>query len=604
MSNLFLDIETRSGADLKKTGVYRYAEDPEFEILMCAWSNGGPTRVAVGQDAIRQIPGLRDPAVTKIAHNAQFERVCFSRFLGLEVGQYLDPDEWDDTMVLAAEAGHPTGLADLALALGAEAKDTAGTRLINLFSKPNRTGGWNRPADYPEQWDEFVEYCRQDVDTMIDVYHRLPGWPTPDEAAVWRMDQRINDRGMLADLPLARLAIAADAENQSAMSQRLRDLLGIENPGSVIQVATALADTGLELENLRADTVREALLREDLSEVQREALQLRVELALVAAKKYQAILNRASADSRVRGQFRFFGAHTGRWSGSGVQLQNLPRHQLKHPEAAILDLRLGLGAGPQDLKALVRPTFLGPLAVVDYSAIEARVLAWLAGEQWAIDAFAAGRDIYTETANRMGGMTRQEGKVATLALGYQGGVNSLSHMGAKGTHEELDWIKVRWRKANQRIVRYWARLEEMFAEGGREGPIQIRASDRDRFVYLPSGRWLTYHQVKFDRWRDTAEERTKQGWRYSGLRGRVDMYGGRLAENIVQAVSRDLLAHAMAEMERRGLRVVGHVHDEVLIEGGQAELDLAVELIRTNPSWAEGLPLDAEGFLTRRYRKG
>lgn len=615
-NRLYLDIETYSPVDLKAAGAYAYAEHPDHLVLMCAYSfNGEPARVAVGEDEVWTRLGgyLTNPSYLKVAHNAQFDRVNLSRLAGCAEGEYLDPAQWEDSMARAAENALPASLDKLAKALGAEEKDSAGTRLINLFSKPNRKGERVRAEDEPEKWAEFVEYARQDVDTLVDVDRLLPPWPSEYERRLWVVDQRINDRGIKADLPLAEWALAEDVRNRERAEADLREVLGIDNANSVVQVKAALENLGLELPNLRVATVTEYLERDDLTPQQRHALGLRAEIALTAAKKYQAILNGTNSDGRLRGQFKFYGAHTGRWSGRGVQLQNLPRAELRHPESVILDSQLGLCAPPQDLKALIRQTFVGPFVVSDYSAIEARVLAWVADEQWALDAFAKGRDIYVETAERMGGLTRQQGKVAVLALGYQGGVNSLAHMGAQGTEEELNSLKVAWRRANRRIVRLWSNLDEAFAEGGRAGRLRVQRRGKDRLLHLPSGRYLTYRNVRYDTWRFTDEDgrtRTKKGWRFDGMLGRTDTYGGRLSENAVQAISRDVLADLLDRLEHHEAAVVGHVHDEVLVDapGGSREQEQLLQLVTAEmsrgPEWAEGLPLKGEGFVTERYRKG
>ena len=611
---LVLDLETYSEVDLTKSGPYPYAEHPSTEVLMCGYSyDGEPAKVLVGHEEIIRILGddLVDPEVTKIAHNTGFDRVVLSGMLGMPVGHYLDPAQWEDTVPLAAEAGLPLSLADLTKALGVAEKDSAGTRLINLFSKPTRTGERNGPDNKPEEWQSFIDYCRQDVDSLVEARQNLPGWPTEDERKMWIVDQRINDYGMGSDVEFARWAVKQDERNRLESSAKLESLLEIQNAGSVQQIKAGLSRLGLDLPNLRSDALRELLAGDSLTDDQRQALELRLEISLVAAKKYQAVINSACSDSRFRGGFRFYGAHTGRWSGRGVQLQNLPRAQMTVPKAAILDARLGNRAEPQTLKASVRSTFVGPFVVSDYSAIEARVLAWVAGEQWALDAFANDRDIYVETAERMGGLTRQQGKVAVLALGYQGGENSLRHMGAKGSDSELKAMKVQWRRANRRIVKFWEELEAAFWEGGRAGNIRVEKVGRDRHVYLPSGRFLCYRKVKKEAWyfQDEDGDRVrKYGIRFSNSRGRTDTYGGRLAENIVQAVSRDLLGDLLVRLADQGYRTVGHVHDEVIVETSDANSarDMAdIELLMSQgPDWAEGLPLAAEAFVCDRYQKG
>jgi DNA polymerase len=618
---LDIDIETYSGVELKKSNVYAYVEDPEFEVLMAAWSlEDGPVEVALGEKEILEIPGLWDDDVLKCAHNAGFERVCLSRMNGMSVGDYLPPEHWLDTMALAAEYGWPRGLGKLAIALGAEPKDEAGTRLINLFCMPYR-GRRVRPDEYPEKWADFVEYCRQDVVTLQDIRHRLPDWPEKTiEHRLWNADQRINDRGIKVDLPFVHKAVEAATENSERARTEAIEITGIENPGSTQQLTQWFYDNDLVLGDLKADTVTSALNGDCTPEVKR-VLELRQELALVASRKYEAALRGCSIDGRLRGQFSFHAAHTGRWSSRGVQLHNLPRQSDPREAAGILDLTYGLGASPDMLKSLVRPMFLGPFAISDFSAIEARVIAWLAGEQWVLDAFEEGRDIYVETAARMGGMTRQEGKVAVLALGYQGSVGSLRAMGY-GTGEEtistttkrpfrsgqvqaareestnqnkteseaLALVK-KWRKANPRIVRFWTNLESVFRSGGTLGRLTVEAEGSDRIIRLPSGRGLHYHKVS-----------TGSRLRYLHIQGyREDTYGGRLAENVTQAVARDLLADAMLRLDEAGYYVVGHVHDEVIVESD--DLEGIRRIMKTGPDWSEGLPLDASADLAERYTK-
>jgi DNA polymerase len=417
---VFCDIETRSSTDVKM-GVYRYSEDPDFQILMAAWHvDGEPTWVDTDSEVIHtRLLDFLDAGATFVAHNAQFERVCFSRMLGLPVGEYLPPEQWHDTMAVAGERGYPQSLGALAVALGAEPKDEAGTRLIKTFCVPKRGGGWVRPEDKPTEWADFIAYCAQDVDTMVDAHARLGDWPTAMERSVWIADQKINDRGMLIDTELAAAALIASDENRMLQELEMQQMTGMLNPGSGPQLTAWLESRGVPVPNLQAATIQ-SLIDGDLYDDVRRVLELRQELALVAAKKYQAALSAVSSDNRLRGTLRFFGAHTGRWTGRGAQPQNLPRASLDDDvavEAAVLDLRMGLGADSETLKALVRPMFLGPMTVVDYAAIEARVLAWMANETWALDAFNAGRDIYTETAQRMGGLTRSQGKVACIAKG-------------------------------------------------------------------------------------------------------------------------------------------------------------------------------------------
>lgn len=627
---LFIDIETFSSVDLKKAGVYAYAESLDFEILMAAWSadHGATVNLAVGEGEISRIPGLFDPQVTKVAHNAAFERVCLSLLAAPEAlgpEGYLPPEQWVDTQLLAAEAGLPQSLDKLAKAVGADEKDSAGTRLVNLFCRPQR-GRRVFPGEKPDQWSEFKAYCVQDVVTLVDVFNRLPArhLPTTLEQQVWLVHETVNDRGIRIDRELAQAAVLAGEANHAAHRAEVTDLTGVDNPGSVQQIQTWLQGTGLDLPDLRAATVTDALAG-SLTPSQRRVLELRQELALSSSKKFEAALTGVCDDDRLRGQFRFFGAHTGRWSGRGVQLQNLaraafekesPNGETVWDEAgerrAMENLKSGRGADSVSLKKMVRPLFVGPFTVVDYSAIEARVLAWLAGEEWVLEAFRDGRDIYSETAKRTGGLTRFEGKVMTLALGYQGGVGSLRVMGgeALGTDAQLQRLVDLWRGANPNVVRFWSRLDAAFRRTGKVGHLSVeKTEDRQgRKIILPSGRAIHYHKVGFhtltraghkkkappsDRWARPS---------FADPRGiRVDTYGGKLAENVTQAVARDVLAEALTALHRQGHRVVGHIHDEVLVEG--TDLSSVSEIMRQVPPWAEGLPIDVDGAVTERYRK-
>lgn len=623
---LYLDYETRAAVDLKKAGLYAYVECPEFQVLMCAWSlNGDRVQIALGEDECRRIPGLTDSTVIKVAHNAQFERIVSSRLIGLPAGKYLIPEPWYDTAAIAAEKGLPRKLANLAPALGAEEKDEAGTRLINLFCKPNRKGEWNDYRSHPAQWLEFIDYCEQDVYTLIDVCKRmggLGGWPNLTEREVFMVDQRMNDRGVAVDLEMAREAVRCLEQNSLDQMNEITSLSGgtIVNPNSQPQMMAWVRSEGIPIKNLQAGTLENLLAGDTLTPTQRTILELRTDLALTASKKFAAAVLGCSADGRLRGQFQFFGAHTGRWSGRGVQLQNLPRASLPstyHVDEAILTLKLGERVDPQTLKCLVRPLLVGPFTVFDYSAIEARVIAWLAGEQWALQAFRDKRDIYVETAERMSTptkkLTRSHGKVAVLALGFAGGVNSLKAMGADGTKEELSLLVRQWRKANPKIVQFWESMENAIAEGGTVGKhISVKHSRTNRgvtmHVRLPSGRSLNYHGLKWQRYRvedpNTKKMVSKEGWTYlnPGGHGYIGTYGGRLTENVVQATARDIMAEAMIALENKGIPVVGTVHDELILEG-EHELSLIESIMCAPPSWAEGMPISAEGGHLRRYSK-
>lgn len=608
---LFLDIETRSRQDLRKVGVYRYTECPDFQILMAAWAHDDePVQVATTPLQIISIPGLLDPKVEKCAHNAQFERVSFSRMmrdqLELEAGEYLPPEEWLDTMALAAEYGRPTGLDAVARALRVQTKDGAGKNLINLFCKPNRKGEFNNPTDYLDEWLQFIAYCAQDVEVLRDVHRALGPWPTPMERLVWNADQRINDNGIYLDLEMALAAQQASEENRELLEHEARGITSLANPNSIQQVGRWLRERGYPLPDLQRATI-ETALSGTLPDDVRRVLEIRQDLALAAASKYTAALDTVSSGNRVRGGFWFHGAHTGRWAGRGVQLQNLPRESFKtdeESEQGAARLELGLPVDQPTLKKLVRSMFKGPFTVVDYSAIEARVVAWLAGEEWALQAFRDGRDIYVETAERMGGLTRPQGKIAVLALGYNGAVNSLRAMGAEGDDEELVRLVRQWRQANRKIVNLWQTMGDAFDEGGKVGAhLRISAHGSTRTMHLPSGRALHYHAVKWEKYR--TERGVKESWRYADpkSKGRIPTYGGRLVENATQAVARDLLAEALVRLHERGYTVAGHVHDEIIVEG-EHPVDEIAKIMSEVPDWAAGLPVDGEGYVCSRYRKG
>jgi len=612
---VYLDIETYSSVNLADCGVYKYVESDDFQILMCAISiDGGPVRVLLGDQLAEELVPLLFHDYTFVAHNAQFERVCFSRFLGMPTGKYLDPENWHDTQATAAEHGYPKKLENVARVLGGELKDDAGKRLVRLFCIPNRKGVRNLPEDHIDDWLDFIAYCAQDVVTLISIDEKLGDFPTPTERAVWCADQAVNDAGMAIDLEMAKRAVVASEGNRMLQELEVQSLTGVANPGSNPQMLAWLRSQGVELDNMQAATVAALLEDPFIDDTVRRVLELRQELALVAAKKYATAVASVCSDGRLRGNYRFFGAHTGRWSGSGVQLQNLPRAGFKYEvdqTMAILDLKAGQGATSQELKALVRALFVGPFTVVDYSSIEARVIAWLAGEKWALDAFADGRDIYVETAERMGGLTRAQGKVAVLALGYQGGTNSLRAMGAEGDDDELQKLVTQWRRANQKIMGLWSKVQDSISEHGPVGRY-LRTSGRGQTLYmhLPSGRAITYHGVRWERYRvqdpKTGRMIVKEGWRYDNPErpgARIGTYGGRMSENITQAVARDIMAEAIVRLQEHGYVVVGHVHDEAIVQGNHDVAEI-VKIMTESPTWATDMPINGEGFTCERYRKG
>lgn len=645
---LWIDIETYSPVDLAKAGVYKYTEHPEWRILMCSWAqDDGPVRRAEGHEAILQIPGLFDDGVLKIAHNASFERINLSRLRG---GRgFLSPNMFFDTAALARAWGLPASLKDFALAMGAEEKDEAGTRLINLFSKPGRKGERVLPSTRPDDWAAFGAYCDQDVETMRDAAKRLGlGFPR-GERKVYEVDQLINDRGVRVDLALARAAERCFKDNKAEALERIKKIAGVDNGNSVAQLRTWLRGWGVDTEDLRKDTVEE-LLEGELPDDVRRVLTLRQECAVSAAAKFTAARRAACNDGRLRGTMQYFGASTGRFAGRLIQFQNLARDGFKKPgpdggydtqaEGRAVDRLLSGGSAPSpELKKLIRPLLMGPFVVCDYSSIEPRVLAWLAGEQWMLDAFHNGEDIYVATADKLGGsergFDRQHGKVMVLSCGYRGGVGAALKMGGrkimpKGTPEnilrkELQAIINNWRDKSPAIRRFWAQLERIINTGGGvdTGLVNIEVKGQDRYVWLPSGRPIVYRGLT-RRWKQPLDAdgaplgpaRLVPHVLNTGAdRARVPykpLHGGIITENIVQAVARDILVQALRNLEEAGWPVVTHIHDEVVCEipAGKRALDEGAlinevsEIMCRPPAWADDdLVIKAAGYTCQRYHK-
>jgi DNA polymerase len=643
---LWIDIETYSPVDLAKCGVYKYTEDPDWRILMCSWAAGdGAVRRAEGHEEIMAIPGLFDDKVLKIAHNASFERINLSRLRG---GRgFLPPSTFFDTAALARAWGLPASLKDFAISVGAEEKDEAGTRLINLFSKPGRKGERVLPSARPEDWAAFGAYCDQDVETMRDAAKRLGlGFPR-GERKVYEVDQLINDRGVRVDVALAEAAERCFADNKAEALERIEKIAGVDNGNSVAQLRSWLAGRGVDTEDLRKDTVKE-LLAEELPDDVREVLTLRQECAVSAAAKFTAAKRAACDDGRLRGTMQYFGASTGRFAGRLIQFQNLARDGFKAAdggydtqaeEAAVGRLLEGGSIPSPELKKLIRPLLMGPFVVCDYSSIEARVMAWLADEQWMIDAFRNDEDIYVATAEKLGGkdrgFDRQHGKVASLALQFRGGVGAMLAMGGrnilpKNTPEDilrkrLQEIVNVWRGASPAIRRFWSQLERIINTGGGvdTGLVNIEVRGPDRYVWLPSGRPIVYRGLT-RRWKQPLDadgaplgpaRLVPHVLNTGGDRARVPfkpLHGGIITENIVQAVARDILVQALRNLEEAGWPVVTHIHDEVVCEIpadkrslSEAELVNEVsEIMCRPPSWADDdLVIKAAGYTCRRYHK-
>jgi len=648
MRTLHIDLETFSDVDLKKAGLYRYVQSPAFEILLMAYSyDYEPVRIidlAAGEripEGIRK--DLNDPNVKKTAHNAAFEINCLKKFYPTQTGQ------WHCTMVHAYYCGLPGSLEQLGRALGLareKQKMAVGRRLIQYFCVPCRPtrANYGRTRNLwkhdPEKWELFKSYCIRDVETEMAIHRILEGHPFPErEHLNWVLDQHINENGVAVDGDLVRGALAISAQIQDELSGRARDLTGLGNPNSVAQLKQWIRDnSGLELESLNKQTVAEVLADRSGDELIKEVLRIRKELGKTSVKKYAAMDACLCDDGRIRGLLQFYGANrTGRWAGRLVQVQNLPRNYLGTLDTArelvkkrqTDAVRLLYGNVPDTLSQLIRTAFVpGPgnrFFVADFSAIEARVLSWLAGEQWRLDVFRTHGKIYEASASAMFGVEldrikkgnpeyalRGKGKIAELALGYQGGKGSLLSMGALNmglAEEELPDIVKRWRGSNQRIVDFWYAVETVRHGTAGYLPRGI-AFDRDRdylIIRLPSGRKLHYYKPEIrrnDLGRDAVhflgtDQKTGK-WEY------ISTYGGKLTENIVQATARDLLAEAMMNLHGQGFSINFHIHDEVILEVPEDSgktLEEAIRILCTPPRWAPDLPLNADGFEAYYYKK-
>lgn len=644
---LWLDIETYSPVDLAKSGVYKYTEHPDWRILMCSWAlNDGEVRRAEGHEAILAIPGLFDRKVLKIAHNASFERINLSRLKNRK--KFLPPEQFFDTAALARTWGLPASLKDFALAVGAEEKDEAGTRLINLFSKPNRKGERVTAEEKPDDWAAFGAYCDQDVETMRDAAKMLGRGFSRCERAVYEVDQRINDRGVRVDTALAQAAERCFKDNRAEALKEIEKIAGVDNGNSVAQLRAWLKGRGVDTEDLRKDTVRELLEGAGIPDDVRRVLALRQECAVSAAAKFTAAIRATNDDGRLRGTMQFFGASTGRFAGRLIQFQNLARDGFKAEdggydtdaeEAAVGRLLEGGSVPSPELKKLIRPLLMGPFVVCDYSSIEARVMAWLTGEQWMIDAFRNDEDIYVATAAKLGGpekgFDRQHGKVASLALQYRGGIGAMIAMGGrnilpKNTPEDilrkrLQEIVNIWRTQSPAVRRFWAQLERILNTGGGvdTGLISIEVKGQDRYVWLPSKRPIVYRGLT-RRWKQPLDvDGTPLGparfvphvLNTGGDRARVPykpLHGGIITENIVQAVARDILVQALRNLEEAGWPVVTHIHDEVVCEIPEDKRTLdeealvaeVSEIMCRPPYWADDdLVIKAAGYTCQRYHK-
>lgn len=659
---LHIDIESYSSVKLDKAGLYKYAESPDFQILLVAYAvNDEPVQIvdlAMGEKLPEWfIYTLLDHSVTKVAHNAAFERVCFTHWLRregiLKETEWLNPHDWDCTMVKAARCGLPMSLKQVGEALGFERqKMSEGKDLIQVFCTPHKTTGMFggtriRPEDRPEDWATFKAYCVRDVDVERQIDDATAWYTvTDDERELYTIDQTINDRGVRIDMQLAREAARMDATLKAKLLQKGRLLSGLDNPGSTSQVKAWLAEqTGEEVKSLNKNS-RADLMKSCDSKLIQEVLDIQAQTNKTSCAKYYTMLEMAGKDDRARGVTQFYGTRTGRWAGRTLQMQNLPQNHFALEEldfarntmkaGDLNTLELCFGNVPDVMSQLIRTAFIAPegktFAVCDFSAIEARVLAWMAGEDWVLDTFRKGGDIYCATASQMfhvpvekhgcNAELRQRGKVAVLALGYQGGVGALDQMGGARlgmTEDEERETVTMWRDANPNIVNLWYEFDNAAKAAAIYGKTVKAADGRFTFrkegttmtVELPSGRKICYPEMtesinrfgnrslKFRGLSTEDKKYTVKKWTW------IETYGGKITENITQAVARDCLAHVMKLVEAAGYPVVFHVHDELICEVSDGERDLTIieDLFKNIPAWAEGLPLKGAGYVTPYYLK-
>lgn len=653
MKTLSIDIETFSPINLAKAGVYPYAENEDFDILLFGYSiDHRPVRVvdlASGEELPEEIlAALVDPGVVKWAFNAAFERVCISSWLrkhhpNLLPESMLDPAQWRCTMVWAAYLGLPMRLEHAARVLNLEIRiDATGKRLLKQFCVPaqptllNSANTRNPPESDPQAWKQFIAYNVRDVEVEQALRDRLDPFRLPEaEWAAYALDQYINDTGIHVDQQLVDNAVRINETYREKILQKAKKLTGLENPNSPIQLRDWLNEHGYRMQSLTRTEVATAL--ESATGTVRQVLQLRSELAKSSVKKYQAMQQAVCADGRARGLIQFYGAgRTGRFAGRLIQVQNLPRNHISDlAQARSLvsagnsgALELLYDSVPDTLSQLIRTAFIpsptNRFIITDFSAIEARVIAWLAGEENTLQAFRDGKDLYCETASRMFAVPvekhgenahlRQKGKIAVLACGYSGSVGALKAMGAlrMGIEEtELKPIVDAWRSANPRIVQLWADVDEAAIRAvTTRQPTELRQlvfshEEGILFIALPSGRRLAYVKPELDKNRFGGTSITYSGVTNARKWGPIETYGGKLVENIVQAIARDLLINAMYQVSQAGYRIVMHVHDEIIIDHPQAagSVEEVCQLMSQPPTWALGLPLDADGFESSFYRK-
>ena len=650
-----IDIETKSDKDISKCGVYAYTDTPYFDILLFAYSiDGQPVQVvdmANGEEIPENVlAALVDENVIKMAFNVNFERVCLSKYLRKNypqyfqsysidedtVGDFLNPESWHCSMIHARTLGLPSSLAEVGKVLGIEQqKMTEGKALIKFFCVPYDTidgvPQFHSPTDYPDKWEIFKAYNKRDVEAELEIDRRLSRFPVPD--FLWKefyLDQEINDRGILVDMQLADKAIGLDAEAKEELTAEMKRLTGVENPNSVYQLLDWLETQGYKSDSLGKTQVQELI--KTAKEPVKSVLQMRLQLSKSSVKKYTAMKNTACSDNRARGMFSFYGAsRTGRWAGRNVQLQNLPQNYLPDlSEARELvkygsfeDIQMLYDDVPDTLSQLIRTAFIPrqgmKFIVADFSAIEARVIAWLAGEEWRMKAFANGEDIYCASASKMfgvpvvkhggNGQLRQKGKISELACGFGGSVGAMKAMGGSEMSDaELKQIVTDWRTASPHIVQLWWDVENAAIKAVRDKTetethgIHFSYESGFLFIKLLSGRRLAYVKPRIGENRFGGDSITYEGIGTGRKWERLETYSGKLVENIVQATARDLLFYSMQTLSQ--YFIVGHIHDEMIIECPKdTKLDEICQQMARTPDWAKGLLLRADGYECSFYKK-
>lgn len=641
---LAIDIETFSDVDLIKCGVYAYADSPAFEVLLFAWAfDDDETQIAdLAQGEVIPadvVEAIMDTDVVKTAFNANFERVC----LGRHLEYYLPSVSWHCSAVQAALLALPRSLEDVGAVLGLDRqKIKEGKELIRYFclpckpAKSNQERKRNLPMHAPEKWEQFKKYCIRDVEVEKEIRMKLHRFLIPEqEQAIYHLDQEINDRGIEVDRELVEQAISCDLLHKDIVTQRAYELTGLENPNSVSQLKSWLGENGVEVTSLSKKAVADLIIESE-GEV-KEALRLRLLLAKTSVKKYEAIKRSLCRNGRVHGLLQFYGANrTGRWAGRLVQVQNLPQNHMQDLELArslvkkgrYEDVELLYDSIPNVLSELIRTAFVPKVGcrfiVADFSAIEARVLAWLAGEEWRLEVFRTHGKIYEASASAMfhvpvaevtkGSALRQKGKISELALGYGGAAGALISMGALDMgirEEELSELVSSWRSANSHITKFWWDADAAAIQAVKEkkpiriGRILFEYQSGILFVTLPSGRRLSYVKPRLELNKFGRMGLVYEGIGESGKWGSLETYGPKLVENIVQGTARDLLAEAMLRLRKAGFDIVMHVHDEAVLEVpfGTASATEVCTIMAEQPEWAKGLPLRADGYECEFYKK-